>query len=333
MIVEYCFCLVKQDSMSLQYSDYEDYLEIFGGDAKLHKKVSSSFNEAFRAIEKKKCLHQKKTLFPDGKGYCNDCGISISDKTTLDGECPHENTYEDDNGLHLCMDCNEEISIPDDEPEWRYYYSSDNRTTKDPARCHRGRPKGHSLAAIFANIDISPAIAAQVEKDYSKIVGKSTVRGDGRLAIVAACLFHTYPKFGEFRTSDHIRQMFNLNKKSMSDGLTRYAEAFPKARNSSIRPEELIRWIMTMTGVDQAHYKKIVQIARYLEKSSRLLERSSPQSVASAIIYFYLCLYPDYKRQLGLTKNKFAEQASLSDITVTKLVKEASAIGKCAIEM
>lgn len=315
-------------------SECEDYLEIFGGDAKLHKKVSNSLNKAFKHVEKKKCNHERKTIFPNGGGYCNDCGINISNDTELeDGECSHPDTYEDDNGLHLCVNCNEEIDIPNFDAEWRYYHGSDNRSTKDPARCHRGRPKGHSLASIFSGLDVPAAIIAHVEKDYDKIVGNSTVRGNGRQAIVAACLFYTYPKFGEFRTSDHIRQMFNLDKKNMSSGMTRYSATFPEARDFNIRPEDLIRWIMTMTGIDQFHYRKIVQIARYLEKTSRLLESSSPQSVASAIIYFYLCLIPEYKRQLGLTKNKFAEKASLSDITVTKLVKEASDIGKCVVSM
>jgi hypothetical protein len=90
---------------------------------------------------------------------------------------------------------------------------------------------------------------------------------------------------------------------------------------------------MSLTGIDKKHYKNIIKISRSIENSSRLLKRSSPQSVASAIIYFYLCLNPEYKAELGLTKNKFAELALLSDITVSKLVREAQMICNCVVQM
>jgi transcription initiation factor TFIIIB Brf1 subunit/transcription initiation factor TFIIB len=180
-------------------------------------------------------------------------------------------------------------------------------------------------------VDIPDAIRKRVESKYMKIVGNETVRGKGRKAIVAACLFYVYPEFGEYRTSDYIRGLFELDKKNMSAGLSRYYEVFPEARNLEIRPVDLIRWILTLTGIKISHYRKIVKIAQYLEGSSQLLERSSPQSVASAIVYFYLCLHPKYKHELGLTKNRFADKTMLSDITVGKLVKEAAAVGRCVV--
>ena len=63
----------------------------------------------------------------------------------------------------------------------------------------------------------------------------------------------------------------------------------------------------------------------YFEK-----ERSTPQSVAAATIYFYLCLFPEYKEELGLSKAKFAEKAKLSDIIISKLCIEMASICKIA---
>lgn len=318
----------------------DEYLEVFGGDQEVFDIVAAKIrHDVFEPLENEKCSHKNIESFPDGQGYCTDCGVSfrdvsrIRDKSSLD--CLHENTYEDDNGLYVCRDCNSEIEVLDFEPEWRYYGSADNRSAKNPERCHRSRSSGRGIRKVFEEhqIDAPDAIVAQVESKYEKVVGEDTVRGKGRKAIIAACLFHAYTEFGEYRTTDYVRNLFKLTKKQMSGGLTRYYRAFPEARTLHTRPENLLRWILTLTGVNQDHYRKIVQISRYLENSSRLLKRSSPQSVASAIVYFYLCLNPEYKSQLGLTKNRFAERALLSDITVTKLVKEAATISQCVVTM
>ena len=114
----------------------------------------------------------------------------------------------------------------------------------------------------------------------------------------------------------------------MSEGQTRYIETFPDAKTIYIKPKDLIKWLMKMTGVHKIHYNNIIRIAEFLENSSEILQRSSPQSVASAIIYFYLCLNKEYKDQLNMSKNKFANKALLSDITITKLTKEMAAVSK-----
>jgi transcription initiation factor TFIIIB Brf1 subunit/transcription initiation factor TFIIB len=316
----------------MDYYD-DEYLEIFGGDEMLFEKITTNIKKTlFDPLDKTPCSHIKIEKFPNQEGYCLDCGISIQPDIK---KCLHENSYEEDNGLHICKDCNEEIEIFSFEPEWRYYQGGDNGSSKDPARCHRGRATGKSLSKMFEElkIDILDAIKAQVESKYNKVVGNNTVRGKGRKSIVAACLFYTYRDFGEYRTSDYVRNLFKLTKKNMSDGLSDYYKCFPEARVEHTTPENLLRWIFTLTGVNKSHYRKVVQISRYLENSSRLLERSSPQSVASAIVYFYLCLFPEHKFELGLTKNKFAEKALLSDITVTKLVREAATISQCLVSM
>lgn len=314
-----------------------DYLEIFGGDTALYDTVVGKIQkQIFEPIETAECKHLHKEIFPNGKGYCTDCGISFTKKQIQNGDktlgkCEHKNKIKDDNGLYICKDCNIEIEVMSFEPEWRYY----GRNSKDPSRCHKTRSSGKSLDGVFSslNIDIPMSIKNHVEYKYKKIVGNNTVRGMGRKAIIAACLLHTYPEFGEYRTSSYIRNLFGLAQKKMSEGLTRYYMAFKNARTCHTTPENLLRWILDLTGVDHSHYRKIVNITRYLKNTSQLLKRSSPQSVASAIIYFYLCLNPKYKEKLGLTKNMFAKKALLSDITVTKLVREAAIISNCMVKM
>jgi len=314
------------------YGEDDEYREIFG-DSETPKIIAEKLNQIFETNE---CTHNQVFEFPTGNcGYCKNCGLGLKKASGNWLECDHGNSYEDDNGLHLCIDCDTEIEIFDDEPEWRYYGNADTRSSRDPARCHRGRQTGRGISKLFQDHGIYPpdAIVAQVESKYETVVGNAKVRGKRRVEIVAACLFYTYKEFGEYRTSDYIRSLFGLTAKGMSSGISEYLRSFPSARTDHITAEDLIRWTLTLTGVSTSHYPKIIQIARYLEGSSQLLKRSSPQSVASAIVYFYLCLNPEYKAQLGLSKNKFAEKALLSDITVTKLVKEAAYTSKCAIVM
>lgn len=83
---------------------------------------------------------------------------------------------------------------------------------------------------------------------------------------------------------------------------------------------------MIRTNINFSHLRKINELCNYLDNRSPLLNRSNPQSVAAAIIYLYLCLEPEYKERLGLTKIKFANIVKLSDITITKLGKESQRI-------
>jgi len=216
----------------------DEYLEVFGGDQEVFDIVAAKIrHDVFEPLENEKCSHANIESFPDGQGYCTDCGVSfrdvsrIRDKSSL--ECLHENTYEDDNGLYVCRDCNSEIEVLDFEPEWRYYGSADNRSAKNPERCHRSRSSGRGIRKVFEEhqIDAPDAIVAQVESKYEKVVGEDTVRGKGRKAIIAACLFHAYTEFGEYRTTDYVRNLFKLTKKQMSGGTYEVLSGFPRSSN------------------------------------------------------------------------------------------------------
>lgn len=311
--------------MAFNSFEDEEYLEVFGSNPLLFQKVKETLEE--KLFDQAPCAHSIKKVVENVKEICCDCGMET---------CFHKNMYEDDNGLNVCTDCGMESECFDFKPEWRYYGTSDNRVSKDPARCrHKSKTNNRGIDKLFEDtrIEIPEAVKAQINAKYNKIIGSDVVRGKCRKGIIAACWFHVYRDFGYYRTTDYIRSRFNLSKKNMSDGLTAYYKAFPEDRTAHTNPEDLLEWILSLTGINKSHYRKIVSITRYLDNSSRLLKRSSPQSVATAIVYFYLCLNPQYKMELGLTKSKFAEKARLSDITVTKLVKEASLVSNCLVDM
>lgn len=250
-------------------------------------------------------------------------------------KCAHSVVFEED-GVSLCQDCGFETSILSFTPEWHYYGSSDNRNTKDPSRCHKakGSTKG-GIEKVFqdAKIELPEAIKQETALRYQKIVKGETMRGKGRKAVVAACLLYVLRSRNDVRTSDEVGKMFNLSKSAMSDGLKEYHTVFGEDRISQLKPSDLIRRLMSHTGVNIEHYASIVKLSKVLENTSRLLNHSNVQSVAAATIYLYLCVNPKLKEKLGLTKAKFAEKAGLSDITITKLVKEEVSVLKLAIQV
>ncbi len=317
------------------YADEYDCYELFGGCEEKWAKASAILSENLAILESIPCLHKQKEVFADGSGYCVECGLSFDkDNSSNIGECKHENKYEDDTGMTVCSNCKMEFEDLNFEQEWKYYNDT-NFDGKDPSRCHKTRTTGKNLGDVFSETgwEPSPAIKAGIQIKYNKIVKGDTIRGKKRKAIIAVCLFYVNMEFGEYRTSDFIRKMFKLTKKEMSSGLTTYHAVFPESRTKEIKPSNLIKWILSLVGIPDEHYRKIKIITSYMEDASVLLKRSSPQSVASAVIYFYLCLNMPLKSSLKLTKNRFAEKVLLSDITVTKLVKEASLVSETIIIM
>jgi len=343
----------------------DEYREVFGD-----TQTSGSGSEILgllSKIDQEKCHHEKVGQLGE-LDYCLKCGVALDNKgneidvkncqhqdisETVDGlyvcqrccteiDCLHLDVDEMDNGLYACRKCCAEIEIYTFRPEWRFYGSADNRVNKDPSRCHysKGSHKGLEDTFTSCNMQIPTAIKKATERKYNKVVQrlrdekeKNTVRGKRKKSIVAACLLNAYRDFGEVRTAGHIREFFNLQQKSMSRGLQEYYKTFPEDRTASTNPENLLRWQMTLSGINISHYRKILTITKYLQDTSINLKRSNPQSVSAAILYFYLCLHPKYKEQLGLTKSKFATKVNLSDITITKLVKEVARVSGCQIQI
>jgi len=251
-------------------------------------------------------------------------------------ECQHENVVED-NGTTICQSCGLVDEVLDFEPEWRNYGGD-----RDSSRCCNMKGSTWSLEKDFEKwgIIVPAAIRIQAETKYVQVMkmvrgkrDKKSGRGRGRKAIIAACLLFVFRETGDCRTFDDLKDMFKLTKKNMFNGLTAYFETFKTDRVRYVTPEHLIARVLLMTGVDNVHYGPIVRITKGLANTSRTLNRSKPLSVASSMVYFYLCMHPTVKDQLGLTKSKFAELAKLSDITITKHVKEIARLCGCVVKV
>jgi len=266
-------------------------------------------------------------MFHDKLDVIQEKVATVMASNLIQKECEHASTFES-SGITLCGDCGAEIIILDFQPEWRYYGAGDHKSAKDPSRCHGSKEstKG-GIDKVFQDAKqghLPLGIRQATESKYKTIVGGTTVRGSGRKAIVAACLMYTYRDEYDFRTSDEIRVMFDISKKKMSEGLTRYYRTFPESRVAVVTPIKMLRRIMRLTGVGTEHYKKICRLIRALDKTNEILNRSSPQSVASAAVYLFLCLNTDIRDELNITKRQFASAVDISDMTISKLAKIAA---------
>jgi len=94
-----------------------------------------------------------------------------------------------------------------------------------------------------------------------------------------------------------------------------------------IKPSDLVKRIMLLAKMSFVpHYKYIVRMTKCFENVNTTLNRSSPQSVAAAVVYLYICLSPELKESMAATKTKFAQDVNISEMTITKLVRQLSAI-------
>lgn len=251
-------------------------------------------------------------------------------KTKTDGilgekECEHNQTELVD-GSDVCLECGMCMATLSFDKEWRYYGAADTKNLSDPARCHKRRKDQRSIYKVIEGHGIPEAIVADANEKYKVIIEHAIFRGERRMSIIVACLFHAYMDHGEPRTASKLGKLFKLSEKKVNDGINTYYEFFPDARKKQVTAQDLIKGIMIDVGVNMSHYRKINRLCEYLNGRSSTLNRSTPQSVAAAIVYLHLCLLPEYKESLGMNKLRFSKMVGLSDITIGKLARDAASI-------
>lgn len=247
-------------------------------------------------------------------------------------ECKHINTMETD-GIIVCTDCGMESESLNFEAEWRWYGNSDGKGGKNPARCHSANTANGTLQKTLKQKGVPLAVGDVMIKFYNKILEKSE-EGEYKKASQGACLYYAYQEFGEIKTHDDIAQQWNISKKSLSKGITKFLTVHSSYRTNQVKPESIIRRFFIDLQIDMRHYQRVVKLVRHLDNTSAVLNKSNTGSVAAAILYLYLCYLPENdKNKMGWTKAKFASQVGLSEITITRLAKEACDVLKLKIKI
>lgn len=307
--------------MEVQYNDYADIISSV--------KTLQINDYKTESYEEENCKHENIKTFEGGRGYCMDCAIYFEDVNVIrqaGEECKHEDYCEDDNGINICRKCGFEVTVYNTNPEWRVYRQSDNQASKDPSRCHQTKKVDNGLSDVFKkyNIDIDQQMLRAIEYKYYKICpdAADADKGKDRVAIVAECFLNVCAEFKQYKPSDYVREKFGkLTKRKMSIAQNKYRAHFEPVE---LTAECLLHYYCPIIGIKVGtnHFKKVSLIAAYLKGTAPEFQRSTPQAVAAAIIYFYLCMNTSFKDELGLNKSTFAAKVGLSDITITKLVEK-----------
>lgn len=238
--------------------------------------------------------------------------------------CDHLNIISE-KGVDVCTDCGEEITKKiQNTKEWRYYGQSDAKHTSDPNRVQMRKSDDRNIHKDVENMGFSDKIISEANKLYFQVTHGQIFRGNSRKAIVFACIFHSYKLSGKPQSHEKLIQAFNLNRKTGLKGLKHvnlYAPKNSTIRTTYITPINLVEEIMDKFSATVDQKKEVVDLYNLIKNKSSRLNRSRPQSVASGLVYFWIC-----KKQKDISLKQFTKKVLLSELTVNKISKEISDI-------
>ena len=266
----------------------------------------------FALFEQALAQFESTQIFDDDEEYDED---NICDHTDLVNE----------NGVTNCLDCGEQIHKNiTHEKEWRFYGSSDNKRTSDPNRVQMRKSEDKNINKDVENMGFSETIVSRANDIYIQVTNGQIFRGESRKAVVFACIYHSYKMAGNCQTPKNLMETFGLNKKNSLKGLKIVNVNAPKdspIHSSALTAVHHIYEIMDKFSATQAQKLEVVEIYCKTKNKSSKLNRSRPQSLASSIIYYYICL-----KKMDITLKKFAQKVDLSELTINKNVKEVALV-------
>ena len=88
-----------------------------------------------------------------------------------------------------------------------------------------------------------------------------------------------------------------------------------------ITAEHFIPQILGKFNIKNEHTTNILEIYKYLERKSNVIDKRNPQSVSCGLVYYYL-----RRLNVDITPAKFGELVGLSAITITNITNEIEEI-------
>jgi transcription initiation factor TFIIIB Brf1 subunit/transcription initiation factor TFIIB len=248
----------------------------------------------------------------------------ISSGEDSDILCDHSDLVTE-NGITSCLECGEQIQRTImHEKEWRFYGHSDSKRSSDPNRVQMRKSEDRNINKDVENMGFSETIVAKANEIYTQVTKGQIFRGDSRKAVVFACIYHAYKMAGKCQTPKNLMETFGLNKKSSLKGLK--IVNVNAAKDSPIHTTSLtavhhIYDVMDKFSATPAQKSEVILLYRKTKNRSSKLNRARPQSVASALTYYWIC-----KKKMDISLKKFAQKADLSELTINKNAKEVAIV-------
>ena len=278
------------------------------------------FNQAlneYTKTEKSKDSDSERSDSEDSKN-------SETNKDIQTPSCSHTN-INTEKGVVECIDCGEEISKKiQHTKEWRYYGQVDTRRTGDPNRVQQRKSEERNIYKDVENMGFSDKIISEANKIYFQVTQGKIFRGNSRKAIVFACIFHAYKISGKPQSHEKLIGIFKLDRKTGLKGLKHVNLHAPKnsqIRTTYITPINLVEEIMEKFSATKEQKMEVIKLYRRVKNRSSKLNRARPQSVASGLVYFWIC-----SKNKDISLKQFTKKVSLSELTVNKIAKEISEV-------
>ena len=242
------------------------------------------------------------------------------DEIAPEGECKHINSTSD-NGMMYCVDCGEELkkTIYQDK-EWRFYGPLDNKRTSDPNRVQARKIDDRNIYKDVENMGFNEKIVYLANKIYLEVTKGQIFRGNSRKAIIFACIFHSQKLQGNPQSHEKLIKIFELSRKIGLKGLKYVninASKDSVIHTTYITPINLVEDIMDKFSGTDEQKAEVFDIYEKIKNKSSKINRSRPQSTASGIVYFWIC-----KKNINISLKEFAKKVELSELTISKIVKE-----------
>ena len=243
--------------------------------------------------------------------------------------CEHSNISEEGSFIS-CTDCGIEMdkSIYQ-EKEWRYYGQSDNKRTSDPNRVHLRKMEERNIFKDVENMGFSDKVIYLANQLYLQVTNGQIFRGNSRKSLIFAVIFHSYKLNNIPQTHEKLLATFEISRKSALRGIKYVNLNTPKDSNihtTYITPLNLVEEIMDKFSATDAHKAEVYDLYNKIKNKSSKINRSRPQSVASGIVFAWICM-----KNLDISIKEFAKKTELSELTIIKIAKEISEILKVPI--
>lgn len=248
-------------------------------------------------------------------------------------DCKHTNIITE-KGVNICIDCGEEISQKlTFDREWRYYPNNNN---KGISESNQKKDEDRNIFKDLESLGFSEPIKIKANNIYIQVTNQianrdnnqktrgKILRGNSRKGIIFACTYHAFKLANMPQSHESLLEIFNLQRKDGLKGLkyvNLHAPKDSKIRTTYVTPIALLNDIMSKFSANEEQKKEVIELYEKIRNKSSPLNRSRPQSVASGLVYYWICLN---KKDISL--KDFAKRVSLSELTISKISKIISEI-------
>jgi transcription initiation factor TFIIIB Brf1 subunit/transcription initiation factor TFIIB len=241
----------------------------------------------------------------------------------LCSECQHHDIVLE-NGISLCTDCGEQIDRPIIyDKDWRFYSAGDSGRS-DPNRVHARKIEEKNISKDVVDMNFSDSIVSIANGIYTQCTNGQIYRGGSRKAVIFACVFHAYKLAGNHQTPDNLIRTFGLTRKAGLKGMKIVNVNIPKdsdIHQTTISPNHIINDIMNKFLTTTQQKQEVYDIYKKIDNRSSKLNRARPQSVAAAVIYYWVC-----QNKINISIKDFATTTNLSELTINKNKKEVEQV-------